>query len=304
MSDVPIRARRGHLTGFALNRSRIADQWRAGYARAMQLEMNAYVRLVANAAAAGAVFPTDATADAQRRYHATKRRWIYRMVQAGFEWAEQEVLPAVTAASKTARSWQGKARAAPIGPEVVIGGVTRTNTRQRVEEFLLRGDFPRIDAWVQTTAAAEMATTAARLAKVWRDAAASRDPETGVAWTPAQISRAIRARGLAASEVRADMLARTGTIWALNEGAQQRYIIAGVVEVEWIVTSDDVLCPYCASMNHQVVAVSEPFVKGSRLTVSLGGGRTGTLKTIGGIEHPPLHPNCRCTLVPVITDLR
>lgn len=85
---------------------------------------------------------------------------------------------------------------------------------------------------------------------------------------------------------RAEVIARTETMRASNEGQQQAWdqaaedgYLTGNEEQEWIVTPDDRLCPEC-----------EPF---DGETAELGG--TFSAEGIDS-DGPPLHPRCRCTL--------
>lgn len=85
---------------------------------------------------------------------------------------------------------------------------------------------------------------------------------------------------------RAELIARTETMRASNEGQQEAWdqaaeagLLTGNEEQEWIVTPDDRLCPEC-----------EPF---DTVTAELG----GTFEAEGVTsDGPPLHPRCRCTL--------
>lgn len=85
---------------------------------------------------------------------------------------------------------------------------------------------------------------------------------------------------------RAELIARTETMRASNEGQQEAWdqaveegLLTGNEEQEWIVTPDDRLCPEC-----------EPF---DAVTAALG----GTFEADGTeSDGPPLHPRCRCTL--------
>lgn len=82
-------------------------------------------------------------------------------------------------------------------------------------------------------------------------------------------------------EKRAMLIARTETSLAHNEGAVQSYIDSGVVEgKEWLIASD--ACDECLPYNGEVVGVNETFSNGE--------------------YAPPLHPNCRCTTIPVIDE--
>ncbi len=86
---------------------------------------------------------------------------------------------------------------------------------------------------------------------------------------------------------RADLIARTETMRASNEGQKEAWdqavedgLLTGTEEQEWIITPDDRLCPQC-----------EPF---EDTTAELG----GTFEATDGntSDGPPLHPRCRCTL--------
>jgi len=107
----------------------------------------------------------------------------------------------------------------------------------------------------------------------------------------------------------ARMLARTTTSWTENEGAMGRYQQAGVKKVQWYATADELTCPFCRELHGKVIAIGDPFLgagdtmtgtvqgaDGKNREVSMRGARRAT-------QHPPVHPNCRCTLLPVITEM-
>ena len=100
------------------------------------------------------------------------------------------------------------------------------------------------------------------------------------------------------SKYQASLIARTETIWAWNEGAVQGYIQSGVVEKkQWLSSNDPRSCDYCLSMDGKIVGVAEDyFDKGDSLTVA---GSTLSF-TYNDIGHPPIHPQCRCTIVPIL----
>jgi HK97 family phage portal protein len=80
---------------------------------------------------------------------------------------------------------------------------------------------------------------------------------------------------------RSKLIARTETIAASNQGALQAYDQSGVVEKkEWLTALDERTCEECAALNGQIRKLQENFS--------------------GGVETPPLHPNCRCTIIPVL----
>ncbi len=71
---------------------------------------------------------------------------------------------------------------------------------------------------------------------------------------------------------RADLMARTMTIWAYNEGAVAGYHDAGVERMQWLAGEDELTCETCAELDGQFGDVDGFFP--------------------GGYDHPPAHPNC------------
>ena len=95
---------------------------------------------------------------------------------------------------------------------------------------------------------------------------------------------------------RAISISRTASIWTYNEGAEQRYAEAGVHMVEWLTTDDDLLCESCEAMQGVRTSTGQPFfAAGERLETD-----TRSLDFDMDIRHPPLHPRCRCALIPVL----
>lgn len=89
-------------------------------------------------------------------------------------------------------------------------------------------------------------------------------------------------------------IARTETIWSYNEGANKCYKELGVDEVEWDSTLDAATCASCKSMDGKRIKIDQPFVKQGETLAETG------LKIKQDVKHPPLHPNCRCSLQPVV----
>lgn len=73
----------------------------------------------------------------------------------------------------------------------------------------------------------------------------------------------------------ADRLLRTETSRFFNQAAHDSYEAAGIQQVEWLTEKDDRECDLCGPLN------------GKKFDIE---------------DHPPLpaHPNCRCTILPVI----
>jgi len=77
---------------------------------------------------------------------------------------------------------------------------------------------------------------------------------------------------------RSKMIARTETIASSNQGALQAYDQSGVVKKkQWLAESD--ACDDCLKLQGKKVNLHSSF---------------------GEVDCPPLHPNCRCTILPVI----
>lgn len=99
-----------------------------------------------------------------------------------------------------------------------------------------------------------------------------------------------------ATNVRAERIARTESLAASNEGTLEAYKQSPLVTgKEWSAEAN--ACQYCNSLNGKIIGLSEDFAK---LGQGVEGDDGQKLKTdYENILHPPLHPNCRCALLPV-----
>ncbi len=104
-----------------------------------------------------------------------------------------------------------------------------------------------------------------------------------------------------ADKHRAALIARTETIWAWNEGAVQAYIQSGVVTRKvWVSSGDERTCEFCPEMDGRTIEVTTDFFgMGDDLEGNKGGILTFEFDDIG---HPPLHPMCRCTVAPEVSE--
>lgn len=102
---------------------------------------------------------------------------------------------------------------------------------------------------------------------------------------------------------RSERIARSEVVRASNFATMEAYEQSGVVEkMEWLVTSDDRLCPLCEPLDGKSVKLGDSFFdKGDRHVGADGSELDLDYETI---EHPPLHPNCRCTIVPIVAGTR
>lgn len=91
-------------------------------------------------------------------------------------------------------------------------------------------------------------------------------------------------------------LVRTETLKSSNEATMFGYQQLGITEKEWF--NNPGACDYCKAVEDMgAQGMGDVFLeKGESLTDSEGNERAFDYESI---EHPPLHPNCRCVLLPV-----
>lgn len=91
------------------------------------------------------------------------------------------------------------------------------------------------------------------------------------------------------------MIARTETIYASNAGAEFGYMQSGVVEGKMWLGGQAGICDICADMENLTAPL------GSSFDVSHIMDKYGINfdYSAGQMPFPPLHPNCRCTIVPI-----
>lgn len=122
--------------------------------------------------------------------------------------------------------------------------------------------------------------------------------------TPADLAASLRedvsAAGGSLSPSRSEAIARTESARAYVEGERMAWEESEVVEgKQWLLAPS--ACPFCEEVarqfNNRTVSLSEPFYKvGDSITA---GGQTMKLD-YQDVQGPPLHPNDRCDLVPVL----
>lgn len=105
---------------------------------------------------------------------------------------------------------------------------------------------------------------------------------------------------------RAVNIARTETMFSANKGQQlawremvnSQLIDTTRFQQKWMVTPDDRLCDRCAPMDNKLVPLDGHFEETERGV--LPSARISVAGTT--VENPPLHPQCRCTLVADFTE--
>lgn len=116
---------------------------------------------------------------------------------------------------------------------------------------------------------------------------------------PKQIARNIR--GSFDTRHHAETVARTETIWAHNEGTVQGWKQSGVVAAkQWDTAPDERRCEFCGDMHGRVISLDANFYGKGDTMEGREGGQLGFGYDV--IDHPPLHPNCRCSLIPILIE--
>lgn len=100
------------------------------------------------------------------------------------------------------------------------------------------------------------------------------------------------------TKTRSEVIARTETLRATNFGTEAGYKESGVVTgKEWLTALDERACPYCSKLNGKIIDIEGDFFKkGDEFQVEDQKLKIG----LTDVSYPPLHPQCRCTLIPVI----
>ena len=100
----------------------------------------------------------------------------------------------------------------------------------------------------------------------------------------------------------AEMIARSETLRASNEGALAAFKSSGYRMKQWYTELDGRTCPHCASMHLKIVGVDENYWnKGDVMSVVGPDGQVSNLAlNYSDVRSGELHPNCRCTILPVV----
>jgi len=125
-------------------------------------------------------------------------------------------------------------------------------------------------------------------------------------WSVPDLRKAILEKWENNDRVRATRIARTETIRSSNAGAKQAMKNAGIKVIKWLAAPDDGRrCAFCGEMDGKVIEVTGDFWKqGDEMVVVDSEGKQQVLKfNYGNVGYPPLHANCRCTIVAVFEEV-
>lgn len=126
---------------------------------------------------------------------------------------------------------------------------------------------------------------------------------------PRQMARNLTDRVNKIGKTRATTMARTETIRAHSEASLNRYEEMGIEEIgykaEVSTAGDSNVCPICASLEGRTHSIEDvrtgsftfdpdaSVIDGTKITSSMRGQKR---------RMPPIHPNCRCALIPVRSE--
>ncbi len=275
--------------GPALLRSARADGWFPLMRDMTQRELQ---RMYRDAAERVLTFENPAPESLQnvwfRNLRLAEGRVTLEMVKEGFKDADAEFKGRSYGSVPILDVYRRAFQAKDITPDDSdwIQSITISEGIDSVEaEFLTVADFSKVEAHLNRVASAQTRRVARTIQGIFARAQA-------VETDPRKIAKSILNQGAARSRSQARLIARTETIWSYNEGAQQRYVSSGVAAKEWVVTRDDLLCPFCRTMDGKIVGVDGEYWSDGQFLQVQDNGKTRTLNFKTGVEHPPLHPNC------------
>lgn len=131
---------------------------------------------------------------------------------------------------------------------------------------------------------------------VRKDMASIVDEANREGWEMDRVREEIRGRFEEYSENKVDRIARTESIRLTNLGTTASYLQAGFFRMAWFTHEDEKTCPFCNKMDGTVKHIGAPFATNGE-TITHGEERMRV--SLGDVLHPPLHPNCRCSVIPV-----
>ena len=83
------------------------------------------------------------------------------------------------------------------------------------------------------------------------------------------------------------------------------YKQAGIEYKQWYTAQDGLVCGFCQEMHNKIVGVSENYwALGDTMNVDVPDEKPISMTfSYEDVGEPPLHPNCRCTILPVVEEV-
>lgn len=150
-----------------------------------------------------------------------------------------------------------------------------------------------VEQYRQTLARQITETTRQEIAEVIRTAR-----EEG--WARTRLLDEIRAVLNRAANDRSPLIGLSEAVRMTNFGALLAYQQAGFQYKRWVAVLDDRTCPFCRVMHGRIIPMDAPFAQiGDVIQGTNDKGREVEM-TVSFMDAvaPPLHPRCRCVLVP------
>ena len=124
----------------------------------------------------------------------------------------------------------------------------------------------------------------------------------GEGWSVPQIRDSILETWETYDRVRAEMIARTETIRSSNAGAKEAMRTAGIKVIRWLATRDARVCPFCEELGRNggkaIEVMGDFFKQGDEFTVTDSEGKVYSMRIdYADVGYPPLHTDCRCTII-------
>ena len=100
------------------------------------------------------------------------------------------------------------------------------------------------------------------------------------------------------------MIAQTETIRSSNAGAVEAYAKAGIEYKQWFTAEDGRVCPFCYEMHGKIVGVRDNYFNRGDVMEVEDLPKAALVFSYEDVGYPPLHPNCRCTILPVVEEIQ
>lgn len=153
--------------------------------------------------------------------------------------------------------------------------------REAVERF--------VESYKDKLAQQITSTTQKEIAEVIRTARAE-------GWVETKLRDEVRAVLNRAAKDRAPVIGMSEAVRMTNLGALFAYQQAGFRFKRWAAVGDSRTCAFCMALDGKIIPVAEPF---ARVGDVIRGEDGKEMKvTFMDAISPPLHPNCRCVLLP------
>ena len=211
------------------------------------------------------------------RYLIKQGQWVSSFVRTYHKGLGDAALDAVFS------QWRGQDSILIAGISAFIPRVVGRGGQDALDQTGVTIDFslnnPAVQSWIERYAVNDVRLISNTTRKILRDLIAEATLQGD---TIDEISDSIMSEYVSFTPYRARRIARTETAKGYSQGSLFGYRQSNLVkEIEWFTANDGSVCPICQGNQ----------AKGAVLMGS---------DFPSGHEAPPAHPNCRCTILPII----